>query len=554
MSPFRRITDKMPSKAAPSKATATEAPKVTVMTDDEVLAAIAQTQASFAAKPPPSAKTVMLNSKPGATSLTYSEQVRAHAAAKAAKAAQRMEAEARAKTEGTPRPKAPKALTTMEQMSRARDEKARTPAKATPSAHQLSTVGYETEVKGGTLRVSKTLANAMRALQDRGFICTYNVFKDRFYVDCALGNVELSDALVTRIRQEILREFGFDTSKAHIRDAIEGMCLDRSINPVTDWLDGLAWDGVPRLDTWLHRYLGAADTPLNRAIGRKVLCAMVERARHPGVKFDHIMVLEGAEDRRKSTVVRILASGPGAEYFSDASILDAKDKEQQELTKGVWGYEIGELTGIRKADVEKVKQFISRQSDKARAAYAHYVVDQPRQCVFIGTTNDQEYLTSQTGNRRFWPVDLWHLTEPIDTDTLLADRDQLFAEAVTVAADEDLFIGAELFSDLRELHEDRRVKHPWEDELATLENNDDHVERYTVEGGVELRILTRTIFAEVLDRPIGTATDADNKRLSQIMQRLGWTKSAKNIRVRRRGAAMGYTKLLPLLPQARKGS
>src|SRR5262245_3556312 len=137
MSPFRRITDKMPPKATG---------KPTVMTDDEVLAAIEATQASFTAKPKggaATAKAVMLNSKPGATALTYSEQVRAHAAAKQAKAEERIAAEARAKTDGTPRPKAPKALTTFEQMARARDEKARTPAKPTPSAHQLSTVAMK---------------------------------------------------------------------------------------------------------------------------------------------------------------------------------------------------------------------------------------------------------------------------------------------------------------------------------------------------------------------------------------------------------------------------
>jgi predicted P-loop ATPase len=276
--------------------------------------------------------------------------------------------------------------------------------RALPSAQELSARGFEMEMKPPIIRPAKTLSNAMLAIREVGFICSYNVFTAKYNVETAKGPTELSDQLVTMIRQQILREYGFDPLKSHIRDAIEGMCLDRQFNPVVDWLDRLEWDGVPRLDGWLTCYLGAANTPLNAAIGRKTLCAMVRRARQPGCKFDHVMVLEGREDIGKSTVVRLLGSGPGAEYFSDATILDVKDKEQQELTRGVWAYEIGELTGIRKADVERVRQFISRQSDKARAAYAHYVVDQHRQCVFIGTTNDQEYLTSQTGNRRFWPV------------------------------------------------------------------------------------------------------------------------------------------------------
>jgi hypothetical protein len=505
------------------------------MTEQQVLDEIEKTRASMrAAKQRASnAKAVLMKvGAAGKATGTYTERVRAHRAAKTAEASIHPP-----KSQG-------RSLTTMEQRQRAADAKRGQAVKRLPSVQDLSEQGFEIEVKAGTFRVAKTLANAMLAIEVTGFICSFNVFTGKYIVETAKGPGELSDQLVTMIRQQMLNEYGFDPTKAHIRDAIEGMCLDRQYNPVTDWLGGLVWDGVRRLDSWLTRYCGAADTVLNRAIGRKVLCAMVRRARRPGCKFDHVMVLEGPEDIGKSTVVRILGSGPGEAYFSDATILDVKDKEQQELTKGVWAYEIGELTGIRKADVERVKQFISRQSDKARAAYAHYVVDQHRQCVFIGTTNDQEYLMSQNGNRRWWPV---ACGDAIDLDALRKDRDQLFAEAMAVEPGEALFISAELFPDLRELHEVRRIKHPWEDELAAIEDDRTWVQRYEVEGGVELRILTRTIFHEVLGRPRGLATDADNKRLSQIMQRLGWTKSPKTIRVRHQGSAMGYTKLLPLI-------
>lgn len=401
--------------------------------------------------------------------------------------------------------------------------------------------GFELDLKP-PWKKAKTLANTKLAVTIMGFICSYNTFNNRYMVETRDGIKELSDQLCAMVRNQILTQYGFDPGKDHTRDAMITLCLSRRFNPVVDWLDELEWDGVHRLDGWLSQYAGADDTPLNAAIGRKVLCAMVRRAKQPGCKFDHVMVLEGDEDIGKSTLVYILGTGPGEGYFSDASILSARDREQQELAAGIWCYELGELTGIRAASVEKVKQFITRLSDRGRPAYGHFVVDQPRQTVFIGTTNDQEYLTSQTGNRRWWPV----FCTKIDLDGLRADRDQLFAEAVLAEPEEKLFIGAELFAELRDLHESRRTKHPWEDHLARLEHNV-WVGRYEVEGGIELRILTRNIMEDILEIAIDRQNDASNKRLSQIMQRLGWTKTTKTIRVKGRGPAMGYVKLIPLL-------
>jgi hypothetical protein len=438
-------------------------------------------------------------------------------------------------------------LTTFSQRSRVREEKRNEVAKALPSWQELQAAGFEIDMKNPhCLRPGKTLANAMKAVKEIGFICSFNEFNGRYMVEGAAGPQELSDQLVVRIRHQVLREFGFDARKDHIRDAIESMCLENGFNPVTEYLDRLEWDGVPRLDSWLARYCKAEPSPLNAAIGRKTLCGMVRRAKQPGCKFDHVLVLEGDEGLQKSGVPVVLAGGPGEGYFSDMSILNANDKEQQELTKGIWCYEIAELIGIRAAGVEKIKQFLSRQSDRARAAYDHYVVNQFRQCVFVGTTNDgKEYLKSQTGNRRWWPVGVGQ----IDLDALREDRDQLFAEAVVAEPGEELFISGDLFRDLLEVHETRRVKHAWEDELSGLDENEKLVSRYDVEGGIELRIHTKQIFEDVLGKPFGAAHDGDMKRLSQIMQRLGWQKPKGNIRVKQkgRGPAAGYTKLLPLL-------
>ncbi len=148
----------------------------------------------------------------------------------------------------------------------------------------------------------------------------------------------------------------------------------------------------------------------------------MRRARQPGCKFDQIIVLEGPEGKNKSTAIEIMA---GKENCSDQHILGVDDKTAQELLKGIWLYEIADLTGIRKADADKVKTFASRKEDRARPAYGHFQLIQPRRCVIFASTNDDQYLQSHNGNRRFWPIK----TGEIDIARLKADRDQLWAEA-----------------------------------------------------------------------------------------------------------------------------
>ena len=209
---------------------------------------------------------------------------------------------------------------------------------------------------------------------------------------------ELSDDTVQMLRVMIGQAYGFDPGLMNTHDGLVQECLQRPFDPVCAYLDGLKWDGVPRLDTWLSRYTGATDTPLHRAMSKASLTAAVRRARQPGAKFDAIIVLEGPEGRGKSAAIKILA---GEDNFSDQTILPLGDKEQQEALQGVWLYEIADLTGISRAEVEKIKAFASRTIDRARPAYGRSRVDRARRCVFFATTNNETYLKSQTGNRRF---------------------------------------------------------------------------------------------------------------------------------------------------------
>ncbi|MFN4016719.1 MAG: VapE domain-containing protein [Reyranella sp.] len=204
--------------------------------------------------------------------------------------------------------------------------------------------------------------------------------------------------------------------------SITAVARDVRIHPVRDYLNALVWDGESRLDAWALTYLGAEDTPLNRAFGALWAISAIARIMQPGAKADHMLILEGPQGARKSTALKVLA---GADWFTDElAEIGSKDAAQQ--MRGVWIIEIAELDAIGRAEVSRIKAFLSRTVDRYRPPYGRYVIDVPRQCVFAGSVNPDTYLRDETGNRRFWPL----RCGAIDLDGLRRDRDQLWAEAV----------------------------------------------------------------------------------------------------------------------------
>lgn len=214
-------------------------------------------------------------------------------------------------------------------------------------------------------------------------------------------------------------------SRDLVLDALVQTASKQSYDPVVTYLQGIEWDGVPRIDTLFIDYLGADDHPYVRAVSRKAFVAAVARAMTPGVKFDVMTVIQGPQGIGKSTLLTKL----GRHWFSD-SVNTVEGKEAAELLQGVWIIEIGELGAYSKSDVSLVKLFLSRQDDQYRAAYARTTERHPRRCVFFGTTNDLEYLRDSSGNRRFWPISALKQqpTKSIFND-LDDEIDQLWAEA-----------------------------------------------------------------------------------------------------------------------------
>jgi putative DNA primase/helicase len=220
-------------------------------------------------------------------------------------------------------------------------------------------------------------------------------------------------------------------SRAALAESIDTVADERRFHPIRDWLEGLEWDGKPRLDKWLMFTLDIAIDTLSQRrrayfemIGRFWLVGMVARVMDPGCKFDYSLVLEGRTGRRKSTFFKTLA---GKQYFSDTHFDIGTGKDGFEQLEGLWVYELSELTALRKADSEQVKQFFSSEVDRFRGAYGRFVQPHPRQCVIGCSTNKRVYLYDLTGNRRFWPI--WVET-PIKIEWLAKWRGQLFAEAL----------------------------------------------------------------------------------------------------------------------------
>ena len=232
------------------------------------------------------------------------------------------------------------------------------------------------------------------------------------------------------------------TNANKIRDAVTVILNKNTIHPVREYLNSLDWDGVHRVDNLLINYLGAENNEYVKAVTRKALVAAVARIKQPGIKFDYVLTLIGPQGIGKSALIHKL----GGEWFSD-SFTTVQGKEALEQLQGVWLVEMGELAGLRKAEVETIKHFISKREDRYRVAYGRRTESFPRQCVFFGTSNNNNFLRDPTGNRRFWPVDTMinKTSKNIFKDLTTEEIDQIWAEAVELYDQgEALYLNKEL--------------------------------------------------------------------------------------------------------------
>ena len=258
-----------------------------------------------------------------------------------------------------------------------------------------------------------------------------NIFDNKRYVTRSLpwrkvDTVEpLRDVDYSGVRNYIECVYGIVSSQK-VDDALALEFEKKKFHPIREYICTQKWDGIPRVNTLLIDYFGAEDNTYTRAAIRKTLCAAVARVFEPGIKFDTALILVGEQGTYKSTFVKKL----GMEWFSD-TFTTVQGKESFEQIQGAWLIEMAELSGLKKAEVESIKHYISKREDMFRPAYGRTVETYKRQCVFFGTTNNKDFLRDPTGNRRFMPIDVRpeYATKSVNDDLTQDEVNQIWAEA-----------------------------------------------------------------------------------------------------------------------------
>lgn len=361
--------------------------------------------------------------------------------------------------------------------------------------------------KNGKIRPNE--ANALKAMELLGIKLSYDEFARESVLEGLSGyGPQIEKDAISKIYLRIQSEFFFRIAFEDLERIIRVAAKDNSFDPIVDYLDGLQWDGVERLDEWLVTYGGAEDSPYVREVGAKFLIAAVRRARHPGCKFDYMPIFEGEEGRGKSSVGAILA---GAEYFTDSIPIHSHDPRHTiEALRGKWICEAGELASIKRAqDVETVKAWLSRSTDTAALKWERDSTGVKRRFVVLGTTNPDGtgYFDQRTGNRRFWPVRV----AGFDLAAVARDRNNLWAEAsYRERAGEGLEISDSVKPMAKAAQQEREVSDAWEEMLEAW--------AATVDGAEFVKSFAPRIVQGTMARIAETALRVEPNRLSRADQ------------------------------------
>lgn len=367
-------------------------------------------------------------------------------------------------------------------------------------------------------RPRPTLANALLALRTcpewRGVLRS-NVFSGkveaRSVTPWGFHGVwdDRQDALVC----DWLQRSGIEIGESVAASAVRTAAGDSAFHPVQEWLRSLEWDGVPRLGSWLAVYLGVEPSPYASAVGGCTLIGAVARAMRPGVKADAMLILEGLQGSGKSRTCEILSNG----WFTD-EIADLGSKDCAMQLRGVWLVEIGELGAMKKAEIDTLKLFMSRRMDRYRPPYGRAVIDQPRNCFFIGTVNGDSYLRDESGARRFWPVACGKL----DLEGLESARDQLYAEALYLFENgAQWWLEGEVLEEAEGEQDARYDADVWAERISRW-----------IEGREEVYI--DEVLLGAIDKAPSQWTDTDKKRVARVLQFLRWRRRYRGPRGARR--------------------
>lgn len=313
-----------------------------------------------------------------------------------------------------------------------------------------------------------------------------------------------------RMRIYLSEKYGFTPKSSDVMGAVLVHAEEHAFHPVQDYLNSLEWDNKSRLKGWLSHYLGVAETEYTRLVGGLFMISAIARVMQAPVKVDSVLILEGLQGLGKSTMLQELFS----KWFTDTP-MSLGDKDSFQQMQGMWCIELAELDSFNKAENTRAKQFFGSRTDRYRPSYGRLVQEFPRQCVFVGTTNQDRYLKDSTGNRRYWPV----TCNEIRLDLLKEDRDQLWAEALSwynagmqwwpTSEHEHLFEGQQ---------EARFDSDVWEGVIYEWLRRNQKPD-YSCEE----------IMQEALDMDPGAMKPPEQKRVGLIMHRFGFIKKKKRV-------------------------
>jgi predicted P-loop ATPase len=384
--------------------------------------------------------------------------------------------------------------------------------------------GWQAGLQRRDGEATPVLVNAITALQQAPELKGILVYNEMLRLPAltrripdSKSNVEslrpIKDVDITAIQAWMQHHQLRGMGKETVFQAAEAVAVEHSFHPVQQYLNGIKWDGTERLWHWLSTYLSVHQCDYSARVGTMFLISMVARVFQPGCKCDYMLVLEGLQGKMKSTACSILAG----EWFSDClpALHHGDAVRLSTHLRGKWLIEIAELSSFGKAEAGALKAFLTQREERYIPKYGRSEVIEPRQCVFIGTTNKHAYLRDETGGRRFWPVE----TDVVDVSGLAEDRDQLFAEAV---------------------HRYRAGEHWWPDSKFEREHIQPQQEaRYECDGWEEpiLRYLstvksTTSVMSiasgalEIFGGKVGTA---DQRRIVAILEREGWRRGKKTM-------------------------
>jgi predicted P-loop ATPase len=319
----------------------------------------------------------------------------------------------------------------------------------------------------------------------------------------------LDDVLATNWLQHNGISVGLNVTEM----AVEAVAQDAGYHPVKDYLNGLTWDGKARVGSWLTSYFGVERSPYADAVGERFLISAVARVMQPGCKADAMLIIEGPQGIGKSRAIHALAG----KWFSD-ELAEIGTKDASLQLRGAWIFELSELDAMHRSEIGKIKAFLSRKTDRFRPPYGARVIEAPRQCVLVGTTNGDAYLKDETGARRQWPV----RATKISPEAIERDRDQLWAEAVHLyrTGRRWWIDDPAIASAATEEQDDRYSVDPWDEVIA----------RYV---DVRTEVSVSEILRDVLGIPINDWSQFNQNRVARSLKSRKWFRCQKQIGERR---------------------